>query len=458
MKLYDVPGVAVGIVRDGKIIFKKGYGLANLKTKKKINTRTLFKMTSVSKSFTAAAVMQLAEQGLIHLDDPVVKHVPYFMLNDERYRSITIRMLLNHTSGIPTMYKAEFGYENPEFDNQARKRYIKKLSNKTMEFNPGEKYAYSNNGYSLLAALIESVAKMPFEHYMRENILNPAGMEQSNFLFPEIKTTNIAAPHVLGEGFRYTVGSYFPVNRWSASCGGLFSNIDEMCNWLLVSINKGAFNENHILTEKSYQKMWTVSSNKSSRMGLGWFVDKWLGEKLISHPGGGMGYSAEFCLLPEHKMGVVVLCNARKSPVWKITSAIFRLMLGKKLPEVSIPINIQMLHRIRDQGIDAAIQFYRKKRKELPPDEFWLNQLLILGHRILISKHSDRLQIARKVFELNLEFYPQAAYAYDILAEAYLKLALKNYRKAIKLDPTIWGAKNIINTLTKSIPGHKPKK
>lgn len=448
MKIYDVPGVAVGVVKDGRIVFKKGYGKANQETGQTVNTATLFALASVSKSFTATAVMQLVDKGLIRLDDPVVKHVPYFRLNnDNRYRSITVRMLLNHTSGIPTMYKAEFGYENPEFDAQALKRHIQKLSNKSMEFNPGEKHAYSNRGYALLAALIENVSKIPFEQYMEKYVLEPIGMKQSGFFFPDLKKSNIASPHVLGDGFRYTANSYFPVNRWSASCGGLFSNIDEMCNWLLVSLKKGVFIKNRILTEKRYKQMWTVSSQKNNRMGLGWFVDKWLGTTLISHPGGGLGYSAECCLLPEHNLGVVVLCNARKSPVWNITSTAFRLMLGNKVPEVSIPLNIQMQQMLRDKGIDAAIRFYRQKRKELSPDEFWLNQLLILGHRIMKGKHPGKLEIARKILELNAEFFPEEGYAHDMLAEAYLKLALKHYRKAVELDSTNWGAREMIERL-----------
>jgi hypothetical protein len=130
-----------------------------------------------------------------------------------------------------------------------------------------------------------------------------------------------------------------------------------------------------------------------------------------------------------------VLCNTRKSPVWAITSTAFRLMLGKEVPEVSLPLNIQMLHRLRDEGIDAAIRFYRKKRKELPADEFWLTQLLILGHRIMIGKHPDKLEIARKILKLNVEFFPQEAFSYDVLAEAYLKLALKTTRKPLNWIP-----------------------
>ena len=115
MVVYDVPGCAVGIVKNGKIIFIKGYGYSNIETKQKVNAKTRFKIQSVSKTFTAVAVMQLVESGLIKLNDPISKYIPYFVLDDMRYRDITIKMCMNHTSGIPTMYKSEFGKKKPDF-------------------------------------------------------------------------------------------------------------------------------------------------------------------------------------------------------------------------------------------------------------------------------------------------------------------------------------------------------
>ena len=446
MKIYDVPGCAVGIVRDGKVIYTGGYGFVSVKTQKKVDTKTQFQIQSVSKTFTAATIMQLKERGLISLDDPVVKHVPYFILKDDRYKAVTIKMLLNHTSGIPSMYKADFGYENPEFDKGALKRHIIELRNKNMEFNPGDKYAYTNNGYAILAALIESVSGMSFEQYMELKILNPVGMKQSTFLFSGINKNNIAQPHILGEDLNYTVCSYHPYNRWAASCGGLFSDIEDMCRWILLSMNKGK-TKNRILREKSYEEMWRVSSDKNQRMGLGWFIDDLKGIRLISHPGGGLGYSAELCLFPEKNIGVVVICNCRRSPAWEIVKTVFRLLQGQEPSEISPSFEIQLLNRIKKKGIDAGIEYYRKMREELPADQFWANQLLILGHRILISEQKNRLDTALKIFKLAVEFYPDNAHVYDFLAEAYLKLALKNYRRAVELDPTIRGAKRIIKKI-----------
>jgi hypothetical protein len=142
-----------------------------------------------------------------------------------------------------------------------------------------------------------------------------------------------------------------------------------------------------------------------------------------------------------------VLCNARKSPVWAVASAAFRMMLEKPVPELSLPLNIQMLHKLRDEGVERAIAFYRKMRMELPADDFWLTQLLILGHRIMRGKHPQKMEIARRILELNVEFFPEEGHAHDMLAEAYLKLALKHYRKAVKLDPTNWGARGILKKL-----------
>ena len=194
--------------------------------------------------------------------------------------------------------------------------------------------------------------------------------------------------------------------------------------------------------------MWTVSSNKNDRMGLGWFIDNLKNGKLVSHPGGGLGYCSEFCLFPEQNLAVIVLCNSRRGPAWKIVSAIaFKLMKEKEASEITASIELDILNNIKTNGIDEGVQYYKKLRKEISSDNFSPMQLLILGHRVLIGNHKNKFQLAEKIFRLNLEYFPDFAYAYDMLAEVYLKMAQKFYQKAVKLDPTIWGAKEILKRI-----------
>lgn len=446
LQAYSVPGCAVGVVEGSEIILTKGYGVADVETGRTVDARTIFQIESATKTFTASAILQLKERGLIQLDDPVVKHVPYFSLHDDRYPAITIRMLLNHTSGVPTMYKAEFGYERPELDDLALRRHIEGLSGLGMEFAPGEKHKYSNHGYAILAAVIENVSRMPFEEYVRRNLLEPVGMRRSTFSLAQLDRENFAAPHILGKDLGPAVSSIEPYNRWAASSGGLYSSAEDLARWTLVSLAKGQ-GLNRILAKTSYEEMWTVSSDKSERMGLGWFLDETSLGPLISHPGGGLGYSAELCLFPEKGLGVVVLCNSRRSPAWEIVKAVAYLMQGKESPEVSPGLETLLLDRIKKEGIDAAIGTYRKMRVESPAEDFSATELLVLGHRLLNSRHPEREQLARRIFELAVEYFPDEAHTYDFLAEAYLALALKNYRKAVALDSSNWGAARIIRKL-----------
>ena len=447
IKEFDVPGLSVGIVKDGKIIYIKGFGIANVETGKKVNPETMFMMASVTKVFTATAVMQLVEKGRIRLDNPLIKHLPYFKLNDKRYKAITIRHLLTHSSGVPSMYKDNFGYRNPEFDDGALERYIRDLANREMEFDPGEEFSYSNHGYAILAALISEVAGETYENYMRRNILDPLGMKRSTFVFDEVDKENIAAPHILGSDFGSGVNSYYPVNRWDAGVSGLWSNATDMCRWALANLNGGELNCKRILKKSSLDTMWKKAGEKYGNIGLGWFIYNFRDNKMITHTGLNF-YKIDFCLIPEHSLGVVVMCNIERDLAWPIAGNAMRLLLGYEPRELRVLIDIQLINKIRSDGIDSAVQLYHNLRKELPENRFGARQLPMLGLRISDSANKDKLEIAEKILKLAIEYYPDYSYSYDFLAEIYTLMALKNYQKAVELDSTNEGAMRIIEILS----------
>lgn len=123
MKSYDLPGMAIGLVKDNEIVYAKGFGVKNIQTKEPITTKSLFHMASVSKPFSATAIMQFVEQGKVQLDDPVVKHLPYFKLDDERYKEITIRHMLGHISGMPD--ENDYQWDKPEYDDGALEQFVR---------------------------------------------------------------------------------------------------------------------------------------------------------------------------------------------------------------------------------------------------------------------------------------------------------------------------------------------
>lgn len=343
------------------------------------------------------------------------------------------------------MYKDNFGYRNPEFDDGALERYIRGLSDCKMEFDPGAQFAYSNHGIAILAALISEVSGETYENYMRKNILDPLGMKRSSFVFDEVDKKNLAAPHILGKDFNSAVNSFYPVNRWNAGVDGLWSNAADMCKWALANLNGGELDGKRILKKPSLNMMWEKAGEKFGNIGLGWFIYNFQNKKMITHTGLNF-YKIDFCLIPEHSLGVIVMGNIERDLAWPIASNAMRLLLGAELRELRVPLDIQLAEKIRSDGVDSAIQLYHKLRSELPENRFGRTQLPMLG--LFISYCEDNLEIAEKILKLAVEYYPDYSYSYDFLAEIYTLMALKNYKKALELDPKNEGAARIIKILS----------
>ena len=180
MKSYDLPGLAIAIVKDNKIVYAKAFGVKNLKTKEPITTKSLFHMASVSKPFSATAIMQLVEQGKVKLDEPVVKYLPYFKINDDRYKAITISQMLSHISGMPDV--RDYEWDKPVYDDGAAERYVRSLTDKELIDAPGETLSYSNMAFEVLGDLIAKVSGMSFEDYVEKNILDPLDMKESTVI------------------------------------------------------------------------------------------------------------------------------------------------------------------------------------------------------------------------------------------------------------------------------------
>ena len=161
MDSYDLPGLAIGVVKDDQIVYAQGFGRTNIETNEPITTETIFHMASISKPFVATAIMQLVEQGKIDLNAPLIQYLPYFQLADDRYKTITIQQMLCHMSGMPDV--EDYEWEKPQYDEGALERYVRSLTGHSLKSEPGEKYAYSNMAFEVLGNLIEQVSGLSFE-------------------------------------------------------------------------------------------------------------------------------------------------------------------------------------------------------------------------------------------------------------------------------------------------------
>ena len=220
----DLPGLAVGVVKDNEIVYARGFGYLDNESQIPMNISSLFLMASVSKPFVATAIMQLVEQNKINLDSTVISYLPYFKLVGRQYDQITIGQMLNHISGMPDV--TNYQWENPVYDDGALESYVRSISSQVMISSPGEQFAYSNMAYECVGDVIAKVSKTSFAEYVKLNILNPSGRKETAFLKPESLPKNWANPHLKFTSLHSWEG--YPYNRMHGPSSTLHSNAKEM--------------------------------------------------------------------------------------------------------------------------------------------------------------------------------------------------------------------------------------
>lgn len=300
MKRQNVPGLSLAVVKDGKVVKAAGYGLADLEGKVAATPETVYHIGSISKQFVAATLLVLAQEKRLGLDDRVAEH-----LRDAppAWRAITIRHLLTHTSGIER--------DLPAFDSakdQDNTQILRSVFPLPLRFQPGEKWEYSNSGYSVLAEIIGTVTGRPWFDYVRERIFTPLGMTATR---PTNTTERIAQ-----RARPYTDNNkLLPVEPWKAlhPAGGFLSTVLDLAKW------DAALYTDRILTATSRQQMWTpvtLIDGTSQPYGLGWELNSPLRNygpigtrKVVSHGGSLKGFRAEYARFVDDRVSVILLMN-----------------------------------------------------------------------------------------------------------------------------------------------------
>jgi CubicO group peptidase (beta-lactamase class C family) len=320
MKASPIPGVAVGIVSEGKLVYAKGFGVADEGTKQPITTDTLFHMASVTKPFVATALMQLAESGKLSIDDPVVKYLPYFKLKDKQYKDITIRQMLTHTSGMPDV--DDYEWDKPQYDDGALARYVKSLGGKKLLWQPGSHFSYSNMAYEVLSDVIAKVSNKTFEDYVEENILRPAGMMSSTLLIERADNQRLASGYTVTKSGKLANIKAYPYNRPHNASSDLMSSVNDMARWAIVNLDHGDASGRVILQQKTYDELWrptseieiceTLSKCKKtgSHVGISWFLHTRNDHLIVYHDGGDDGFRTRLVLVPDRKVAFIFLCNS----------------------------------------------------------------------------------------------------------------------------------------------------
>ncbi|MEO8932868.1 MAG: serine hydrolase [Xanthomarina sp.] len=322
MEKFKVAGVAVAIVKDGKIIHEKGYGVTSKKTNVQVNAHTNFAIASNSKAFTTTALALLVEEGKIKWTDKVKDHIPEFkMYNPYVTENFNIVDLLTHRSGlglgIGDLMIFPDGSDFTINDILSSFQYFKPVSAFRTQFD------YDNLLYLVAGELIARKSGMTWEAFIEKRIFKPLGMDQSYPAFNFITdTNNLALPHNVTDTNYQVSPSYQEMINGAAA--GIYANVNDLSQWMLVQLNKGKYGENlenQLFSEKNQHEMWKIhttrDANRSSRYnsnfsgyGLGWDITDKNGKMVVSHTGGLPGMLSTTVLIPDLNAGVVVLTNS----------------------------------------------------------------------------------------------------------------------------------------------------
>ncbi len=300
VEAYELVGLSVGVVKDDEVFFTRGYGTRELDTEQPVTENSIFHVASVSKLFTAIAVMKLMAEKKLPLETPVINVVPDLNYSDEQVAQITIRQLLNHTSGLPDIYN--YNWKSNRQEENSLREYFKDRKLKTRS-NPGTVYDYSNLAYDLLGLVVEELAEVSFEDYVKETLLSPAGMKQSDFrhfLIPEELRTR---PHTRNRvSGKISERSVYPYNREHGPSSTLNASSGELSLWMAHFLKA-------LENDKLYQSMLEKSTEASPYIGLGFHLVEINGYKAVGHFGGDTGFRSALFMIPEKKLGFVVLGN-----------------------------------------------------------------------------------------------------------------------------------------------------
>jgi len=341
LKTFDVPGIAVAIVKDGKIIHAKGYGVRSLNTKQKVDENTLFGIASNTKAFTVAALGILADEGKLRWDDKVTDYIPEFrMYNPYVTEEFTIRDLLTHRSGLG-LGAGDLMFW-PDSNNFTKKdmihnlRYLKQVSSFRT------KYDYDNNLYMVAGEVVARASGMSWEDFIQKRILDPLNMSSTAPSFNLLKNkANVIDPHAPVDGVIKVIRR--DANQTLNAAGGIYSNLTDICKWIIMQMNNGKYDDGKkLMSEEVHEEMWTPQTiipvrgetpynTHFASYGLGWFLSDVHGYKQCTHTGGLAGIVTQVTLIPEMKLGIIVFTNQQSGAAFTaITNTIKDSYFGIK--------------------------------------------------------------------------------------------------------------------------------
>ena len=329
MRTFDVPGMAVAVIKDGNIIHSKGYGVKSIKTGEKVESNTNFGIASNSKAFTAAALAILVDEGKINWDDKVIQHIPEFkMYNDYVTKEFTIRDLLTHRSGLGLGAGDLMVW--PDGHNFTPKDIIQNIQFLKPVSDFRSKYDYDNLLYIIAGVVVERVSGQSWTGFVTKRLLEPIGMTNTAANWHLVKNKqNAIDPHVPIDGKLQVIDRY--TNSIFDAAAGLYSNVDDVAKWLQFNLDKGKVGDKQVISEKQMKEMITPQTLQKvattqpcnslfKAYGLGWQLQDFNGKLEVSHTGGLEGIVTQTIFYPQLNLGIVVLTNQQSGVAFNSVS------------------------------------------------------------------------------------------------------------------------------------------
>jgi len=417
---------AILVAKQGDSIYRKAFGKANFQTGADFTPETPSNIGSVTKQFTAVAIMILAERKKLSYEDPISKYIPEFS-RSALFSRITLRHLLTHTSGIPDY--GDLGIDDSGLDQKGLIAALLKKEDALRK--PGLKYRYSNPGYALLGIVVERVSGKRFGEFLEEEIFKPEGMDNT-FVYESRGKKNARTAVGYGQFGQMDDGGPTAI----PGDGGIYSTVVDLFRWDQALYTDRLVPQSALVEAFSPGKV----EEGTSTYGFGWNIATETGNKYLWHQGNAAGFRAFIGRRLTDRVTVIMLTNKGNSKRLDINTAIQNIFAGKPyvLPRRS---GAEELYKtIHDSGIRAAVNTYNDLKNSKDSDyDLGETELNTLGYQLLYA--DKRVNDAIAVFKLNAIEHPISSNAFDSLGEAYRQngekdLAAISYQTAVILDPT----------------------
>ncbi len=442
---------SVLVVDKGQVIYKKGFGMANMEWDIANTPDTKHRLGSITKQFTAMLIMQLVAEGKLDLQATVSKYLPdYSKVNGDK---ITIHQLLTHTSGTPNYTSFPNFFKELSRNPYTPTEMVKMFADSTLTFTPGEKFAYSNSGYILLGAIIEKVTGKTYEQVLQEKIFNPLNMKNTGFDHHSTILKKRASGYEM-KGSKAENAPYIDMSTPYAA-GSLYSTVEDLFLW-----DQTLYTEK--LLPKKYMDMMYEKYIPAfgQYYGYGWEVGNMpIGNTkdsvdIIAHSGGINGFNTFITRMPKERATVILLNNTGGAPLDDITIAINGILHGATYDFPKRSFANSLVNEIMDKDLKAGLAFYEKNKgsKEYSYSE---NEMNRAGYDLL---REGKKEEAAAVFKLNVEAFPKSSNVYDSYGEALMEqgkneLAIANYKKSIELNPANQNGIDMLKKLGVEIEG-----